>query len=117
MTIVPRRNEWPRIGSWFEFDIAGSVSTPVVLFSNVPQAPIDLGLIGAPGCILSLQPLGSVAANPTVPGEYEFAFGISSDPGQIGATFFCQAAAIDLGSNALGVTLSDRLVMWVGADG
>lgn len=117
MTIVARRNEWPKLGSRFVFDIAGAVTPPVVLYSNIPQIPIDLAVIGAPGCVFALQPLGSLPATPTVLGEYQFALSISTDPNQIGVNFFCQTAAIDLGANALGVTLSDRIVMSIGADG
>lgn len=117
LRFAPRLNEWPRIGSSFTLEMAGVVSNAVVMMAINPYDPaIDLGILGAPGCLLSIDPTVSIPAIPSVPGEHQLSVDILFDPFQIGGVVFMQAISLDPGATALGITTSDRLRIVIGGD-
>ncbi len=118
MTVVTRRNEWPTIGTTYSVDIAGVAdgASPVVLFGFFSSGPLDLGILGAPGCIFDITPVASLATVPTQPNEAEFSLPIPEDPGIVGVPGRIQALALDFGANDLNVTASDLATLTFGND-
>lgn len=111
LLLVPRPGERPREGSHVTTDVANlpGGACAILLGVTAPPAPIDLGIVGAPGCDLAINVnLGSFACWPTVAGEAEFGIHIGSIPFP-GLRLFVQAAAIDFGANQLNVILSPPL--------
>jgi hypothetical protein len=107
-------------------------TSPLISFGNLPAPqiaiavlglsntvygaiplPVDLGILGAPGCparasldvTLALVGAGGVAS---------FAMPIPNDPLLIGFTFYTQALVLDPPLNALGLSTSDAAVAIVG---
>lgn len=78
---------------------------------NVP--PLDLAIIGMPGCplhtsadaVLTIAGTGNTAT---------FVFPVPVNAALVGAQFYSQVASLDLGINPLGFALSDAAVMLVG---
>lgn len=80
--------------------------------SPLGNLPLDLGIVGAPGCKLRVRPdnvmfLGG-SQNSAV-----FALPIPSLPSLVGMRFFEQAAALDPTANALGLTTSPAYAVWI----
>ncbi|MCA8944197.1 MAG: PPC domain-containing protein [Planctomycetes bacterium] len=118
LQLLPREGELPRVGSQVTVDVANVPAGPcaVLLGVTAPPAPLDLTIVGAPGCDLAVNVnLGSFACQPTVAGEAEFGIHIGSVPFP-GIRVFAQAAGIDIGANALGVILSAPLRWTIGAE-
>lgn len=114
-----RKNEWPRVGSTFGLDIAGAPPVVVVLaeFFVPTNPPIDLAILGAPGCRLlvtfGFEPIQAVA---TTAGEAEFSFLVEPGSNALGLVVYLQAAGLDVGANGLGVVFSDRATLTIHAD-
>jgi hypothetical protein len=76
-------------------------------------APIDLGIIGMPGCPLRI----SADVTATVVGAGNSAtllFPVPNNPTLIGVQIFTQALSLDIGLNPFGFAISDAAVMLVG---
>lgn len=85
----------------------------VMTYGTVRNAPIDLGIIGMPGCRLHHNAI----VQQTIVGSGTSAtvnFPIPNNPVFIGQQFYTQAATLDIGLNALGLGLSDAAVILVG---
>jgi len=68
--------------------------------------PVDLSVIGATGCWLSIDPTITVTAAADVTGTALYATTLPSRPELVGEWVRFQGLAIDLGANALGVVTS-----------
>lgn len=81
--------------------------------SGIGPLPVDLGLIGMPGCQLRVSfeaTLTMVGPPPTA----SIAFGIPSTPSLVGLQLFTQALSLDPTLNAFGFGISDAAVLLVG---
>lgn len=108
-------NSQPVLGGTAQFAIDNlPAGIGIMALGTVRSAPpIDLGIIGMPGCPLHhnasvLQTLLGAGTSAT------FDFPIPNNPVFIGSQFFTQAASLDVGLNPLGFALSDAAVMLVG---
>lgn len=113
----------PQLGTNYEVDVdAGlgvAAATIVVLgeskdvFNGLPL-PLDLGVIGAPGCELatSADATALLIANPG-PGNI-YPVPIPNDPLLICASFYAQAAVLDIPANSLGFVLSNAQAAVIG---
>src|SRR5258707_1124511 len=94
----------------------------VCLADLPPFSPVglDLGVIGAPGCVANVdinQGVGTLITNigPPLPGM-TVAFPIPSGPLSIlGLSFYCQSAWLDPTQNAGGMLTSNALRLRVGS--
>lgn len=68
--------------------------------------PQDLGIVGAPGCFLSIDVAGSWFSLAGGDGSALFPFVLPNTPAAIGAWLRFQAAAFDAPANALGIVTS-----------
>lgn len=89
-------------------------SAPTVLLQghvdtnwNGQPLPWELGGLGAPGCVLRLQPDALLAVLTDAAGATELALPLPADPALVGLTVLHQFATLDAAANALGLTLSD----------
>jgi hypothetical protein len=75
--------------------------------------PIDLGVVGAPGCLLRVSNdfVGAIVGSG---GSASFSLGIPGSQSFLGLQFFTQALALDPGWNALGAVLSDAAEATIG---
>lgn len=69
--------------------------------------PIDLGVVGAPGCSLSTDPVYLLSRAADALGRAEYQIGIPSIPSLQGGWLRFQGVAQDAGANALGWVASD----------
>jgi hypothetical protein len=93
-----------------------------VTVANLPQSPVglDLGIIGAPGCVANVDinaGVGNVISNlgSPLPG-LSIAFQIpAGPPAIIGQSFYSQSAWLDATQNALGIITSNAIRLKIGA--
>lgn len=81
--------------------------------SAIGPLPVDLGLIGMPGCPLRV----SFEATLTMAGagtSASLAFGVPATPALVGTQLYTQALSLDPALNAFGFGLSDAAVLLVG---
>ena len=113
-TIVTIRDEH---GTEFVLDLTNiPASTPVaLLYGTLFGTPIDLGPIGAPGCLLDVDPLVVVAGNSDAGGYFWWSTPIPYDLDALGAAIEMQAAIYDPGAaQPLPVILSNSGTATVG---
>lgn len=95
--------------------------TFVTLADLAPFSPVglDLGIIGAPGCVANVdinQGVGNVISNLGLPGlSMTVAFPIPNQLSIIGGSFYCQSAWLDATQNAGGILTSNALRLRVGS--
>ena len=75
--------------------------------SRTPMVPVDLGIIGMPGCSLAVTPDATLNE---VPAGGSATWIVPIDPTMGGLDGHVQCAAIAIGSNALGVVLTNVLI-------
>lgn len=105
------------LGTTFVADFVGlpanSTVFPFLGFSTVRTTagnfalPLDLGLIGAPGCQLASDPLAAIALPTTAYGTASLALTIALDPALVGVVLYTQAVVLDPAANAFGAVTSD----------
>jgi hypothetical protein len=114
-------NGLPRIGQTSTITF-GNVPPPGIVFgflglSNTVSAfgllPIDLGVLGATGCMLRVSPDVSLAL-PAVAGSASMTFSIANDPLLLGFTFHTQAMVIAPLANPFGALTSAAATAVVG---
>ncbi len=76
--------------------------------------PLDLGVIGAPKCNVLVDPLATGCTAGGTTGQATYMVPIPQDPNLKGVPVYFQGMAIDLGSNALGLTTSNGVCAWMG---
>lgn len=111
-----RHLEQPLIGTTFVGEFrdcpANGVVFPFLGFSrtvalgSIPL-PLDLGVVGAPGCVLDVDPVVSTGLLTDAIGGATWAFPIPQVPALSGVVIAQQAFVFDPTVNALGLTLSN----------
>jgi hypothetical protein len=104
----------PWLGEPFEVTVsqlpAASLMVFLLGFSNTTWAlgalPFDLAVFGMPGCLLQVDPAGSVFVAGSG-GSATWSLGVPNNAGLLGLQFHNQAGAIDPGANAAGFTVSN----------
>ncbi len=76
--------------------------------------PVELGGLGAPGCILQVAPLDAILLPRTATGEAVWRVPVPNVAALIGLEFALQGLAFDLLANSLGIVLSNGLLGHVG---
>jgi hypothetical protein len=116
--------EAPALGSTFSVDLAGMpangagvmvVGLSDALYLGVPL-PIDLGIVGAPGCLAEVSIDAQLPLSGDAQGDAVFAIEIPYIGALNGAAFYCQAAVLDLGANALNITTSNSAACVIGTE-
>ncbi|MEZ5966750.1 MAG: hypothetical protein R3F56_23125 [Planctomycetota bacterium] len=107
----------PQQGSPTNYDIAnGPQNTPSVLqfgtrtdFNGSTPLPLDLGLIGAPGCTLYHDLVFGIGFSTDASGGGRVTFALPADPATVGISLYTSVTMIDLGNNALNIVQSNAM--------
>lgn len=104
----------PRLGQSWSLTVANlnpAVNLVLLVCGFAPTSAVDLGFLGMPGCeaLTSLDIMVGVAG-----GGGAANWSWPSVAGTFGASFFCQALALDPPANAAGLTLSNALAATLG---
>ncbi len=106
----------PELNSTFVTSLRGlapGVGSGFVMIGNAKEpVPVDLGLFGAPGCLLFLNNL-VVQQFARSGGAGTFNLPIPADPNVAGITLFEQAFDLDPAANRLGFTTSNALAFTI----
>lgn len=122
--VATRDLELPILGATFVVDFvdmpASAAFFPLLGFSNTMTSggvglPFDLGLIGATGCSLGIDPLATLGAVATSTGTGTLGLAVPATSALIGVVVFTQAIVADPGVNPLGITTSNVAAIAVGA--
>jgi len=111
---APLRMERPVIGTTFSL-LGGNLGANSFTFHVVGFAPtfLDLGMLGAPGCTLEVSYVDTPLYLADAAGRVVYPLALPEAASLLGLSVQSQAAVFDL-SNALGVTLSNRVAAVVG---
>lgn len=112
----------PEIGNAVQYSLAhapaAALAVAVYGFSatrwNTMPLPLDLGVIGAPGCWLRIEPLIQTPGLTGPDGTLTDTIAIAGDRALIGIRFFTQFAAFDPPANTSGLTVSNAIGTTVG---
>lgn len=77
--------------------------------------PLDLAMVGAPGCALQAEPVAWSMCTPWQPGIRQWMLRIPSDRDLIGSTFYNQSIVMDSAANLLGLIVSNLGTGIIGA--
>ena len=111
----------PQLGGTYGLDVDTGLAGPsafiVVLGTskdvyNGQQLPVDLGVVGAPGCSLATSVVGLDVVI-TNPGANPWSFSVPNSPALLCFEFFQQGAVLDT-ANPLGLVLSNAIASVVG---
>ena len=89
------------------------LGTSSYTWSGVPVLPLDLGLLGAPGCTLWAGPESLAVSTFDAAGAVTLPVPIPNNPSLQRVTVFAQGAAAAAGSNALGLAFTAGLAIRV----
>lgn len=110
----------PYLGSTAALEFAVVGGQPAAAFLGASRTswggvplPIDLGFVGAPGCVVRISLDLGVPLAPTGT-TARLLVPIPAFPGLVGASAFAQVASADPAGNPLGVVLSDAVELRVG---
>jgi hypothetical protein len=116
----------PSVGnSAFAVEVRGAaVQSPIVALLGPPSPPVDLGFLGASGCVLQVLPtfqlIGGTSAGVAIrsEGQAVLPMGIPNDNGLRGSSLSVQVAIVDVaavaqGVRTLAVTLTNALAITV----
>ena len=78
------------------------------------MGPLDLGVIGAPGCFVLTNITGILAATVNDAGEARVPFAIAPNPALAGRVVFQQFLVFDPAANALGISVSQGGAIGIG---
>lgn len=107
----------PQQGSATNYNIAnGPRNAQAVLqlgtrtdFNGSIPLPLDLGLIGAPGCTLYHDLVLSIGFSTNASGGGRVTFAVPADPATVGISLYTSVTMVDLGNNALNIVQSNAL--------
>lgn len=114
----------PQLGGTFQVDVdaglAAAPATAVVIvvganksvYNGLPL-PLDLGIIGAPGCFLATEALGT-ALLIAAPGANPWTYPIPNNLALMCFEFYLQGAVLDPAANAFGFVVSNATAAVVG---
>jgi hypothetical protein len=115
----------PILGSTVNLTTSGETGLNLgVCFVSLAQSPfspigIDLGVIGAPGCVANVDlgpSVGNLISNLGLPGvSMTIPFGIPAGLQFTGLSFYCQSAWLDATQNPGGLITSNALRLKIGA--
>jgi PKD repeat protein len=113
----------PQLGGTYQLDVDAGLAAPataVVMVMGVSKTiynglplPLDLGILGAPGCLLATDVLATdllIAA----PGPNPWTFAVANNPALMCFEFYQQAAVLDPAANAFGFVVSNATAAVVG---
>lgn len=110
----------PRIGTTMQATLTNVPLSVAVLVGGVDSThsafgplPLDLALIGAPGCAMRVS-LDAAQALTGAGQTVQWSFVIPNDPLLLAVRLFAQALVFDPGANTLGAVASDAIVLVVG---
>lgn len=104
--------EVPVLGSTFFLCGANLPANAIIIkvIGTDPLTPaLDLLALGAPGCIVEVDPIDQSFDMANAAGDYHWGLSSPLDPAYIGLTIEQQLAVFDTAANALGLTLSNRV--------
>ncbi|MFO1053214.1 MAG: hypothetical protein U1F36_13460 [Planctomycetota bacterium] len=116
MGLAAQAGARPSIGGSFPVDMTNlpaSTLTVAWLF-GLTQTSLDLGFLGAPGCLLVQSNDLFWAGEPAAPPSWTMTLGIPPISSLSGVTIQSQALALAPGANALGVVFSNGLSLTFG---
>lgn len=107
----------PEIGGQVDYALAnapaGAIAALIFGFSDTlwgsTPLPFDLGVAGAPGCLLRVEPLLLEPGIATASGTLDVVEPFPHLPALLGVVLYTQFAVGDAAANALGVTLANAL--------
>jgi PKD repeat protein len=112
----------PQLGGNIGLDVDSGLATPAAvlmviglsntIYNGLPL-PLDLAILGAPGCELATS-VDATDLLIAAPGPNPWAFAIPNNPALMCFEFFQQAAVLDLPANAFGFVLSNATAAVVG---
>jgi hypothetical protein len=112
----------PQLGGNLGLDVDSGLATPAAvlmvigvsntIYNGLPL-PLDLAILGAPGCELATS-VDATDLLIAAPGPNPWAFAIPNNPALMCFEFFQQAAVLDLPANAFGFVLSNATAAVVG---
>ncbi len=103
-------------GGILGFDITGAGSLqPIIGFANTLSMSLDLGIIGAPGCTLLVDPNGALTflAFADALGMASWQIPLPNNPAFLGVQGHFQFFSPDPSLNALGLASTDRLTITI----
>ncbi len=83
------------------------------LGSQCQRPPFDLGLLGAPGCIVVHDPAASLGLGVDAAGVATLTLPLPSNPAYAGMPFHLSALVFAPGANALNAVATDSLLAWI----
>jgi hypothetical protein len=112
----------PDIGTQVRLDVTlGQPGAPALLYLGSSRTswngfplPLNLAVIGAPGCLVLTDPLLGVPLTLNAQGAVSVHVSIPSDPALIGQAFYNQFWLFDPTANALGLTTSGAVQALIG---
>jgi len=78
------------------------------------RRPLDLGPIGAPGCLLLMSPEITLPQQLDAGGGADFELFLPGDPALMGRRVFHQSAVLDAPANAFGIALTNGVRVDIG---
>ncbi len=103
----------PQLGGTLSINLDNMPFALGLMAVGATQVNVDIGFLGAPGCILHANPdvLGTVLGAGTTA---NWSFAVPNNPIFAGQQFFNQCAVYDPAANAFGFVLSDAVAWTVG---
>lgn len=119
---VMNGNGASEVGGRVDYTVTlGQAGMPALLYFGSSRTswngfplPINLALLGAPGCLVLTDPLLGVPLTLDAQGSTTLAFDIPSDPALVGQSFYSQFWLVDLAANALGLTTTWAMQALIG---
>lgn len=105
----------PLIGTWFQVTLQQAPNlAPVVYAMGLVPNQVNLGLYGAPGCVVEHSPVISAALTAGSTGAASFPFQVPTHSSFVGMQIHSQWAVLDPGANQLGIVVSKGGVLTIG---
>ena len=112
----------PQLGTNFELTVDSGLAAPTAvlmvlgnnntIFNGLPL-PLDLAILGAPGCMLATDLLATDVLT-ALPGPNTWSFAVANNPALSCIEFFQQGAVLDLAANSFGFVLTNATAAVLG---
>lgn len=109
----------PQLGQPLAFDVANALPTSVVFLglgfgAHRAPFPIDLGVVGMPGCLTYFSPAGLVAFVTDNAGVASLPLAVPNNSGMLGMRMYSQWICLDPNANPGGAATSNYIRIQVG---